>query len=125
MHSNFEKNQEKILHKSAGSARIKKYFDKQQMIWKAKLLAPAQKNNYSQLGTQNSKKGLQFHKKGTGKLIQPYSLSFIAKLVGICQVTFRPMAKSKQDYEQCSSGAQVTCPSHACIKLVTAVTGVF
>lgn len=32
MHSNLEKKQEKILHKSAGSARIKKYLDKQQMI---------------------------------------------------------------------------------------------
>lgn len=60
MHSNLEKKQEKILHKSAGSARIKKYLDKQQMIWKAKLLAPAQKTNYSQLGTQDSKKGYSF-----------------------------------------------------------------
>lgn len=28
------------------------------------------------------------------------------------------MAKSKQDYEQCSSGAQVTCPSQEHMKLM-------
>lgn len=32
MYSTLEKKQGKILHKSAGSARIKKYLDKQLMI---------------------------------------------------------------------------------------------
>lgn len=51
-----KKKQRKTWHKSAGSARIKKYLDKQLVIWKANLLAPAQKSNYSHLGTENLKR---------------------------------------------------------------------
>lgn len=46
----------KILHVSS-SARIKEYFDRPLMIWKAKRLDPVQKHNYSHLSIQNLQKG--------------------------------------------------------------------
>ena len=68
LYSTLEKKQGKTRHKSAGSARIKKYLDKQLVIRKAKLLAPTQKSNYSHLGTEKNS--------------QPDSPSFTAALGG-------------------------------------------
>lgn len=86
----WKKKQGKTLHKSAGSARIKKYLDKQLVIWKAKFLAPAQKSNYSHLGTQNVKRGysLKWHEKFF------HSLTVFHSCIGwVHQVVFKLMAK--------------------------------